>query len=118
MTDILVDTNILVYCFDRKIDLERVLDDFLQQGFSLLTLKKCMDELLAIKRKDVESFFSSYKINIMDFNVGKNTDDTIIDFCRRNGCVVFTEDRNLIARTKGLGVKTISFRGKTLKFNS
>ena len=81
MNDVVIDTNVMVYCFDNKFDLRDLLDNFFQSGFSISTIKKCMDELNIIKRQDVKSFFISYGIKVVEFDKGKNTDDTLLDFC-------------------------------------
>ena len=117
MSDILVDTNVMVYCFDRKLDLRSLLDGFLQSKFTVFTLAKCIKELSSIKRNDVEKFFSSFGIKILDFDDGKTTDDTILNKCSSDGYILFTEDKALIKRAKAIGVKTVSFAGKTLKFS-
>ncbi|MEM0143747.1 MAG: hypothetical protein QXL94_07375 [Candidatus Parvarchaeum sp.] len=118
MNDVLVDTNIMVYVFDKKLDLRDLLDSFFQSSFSILTIKKCMDELTAIKRQDVKNFFLSYGINAVDFDEGKNTDDTLLDFCLHTKSILFTEDRELRSRADNLGIKTLSLSGRTVKINN
>lgn len=117
MSSILIDTNVMVYCFDGKISIIDLLDDFLQQKPSVFTLKKCIDELSAINRDDVKSFFNSSGITIIEFDAGKNTDDTIIDFCLDKKCMLFTEDKNLRSKADKYGIKAISFFGRKLKFS-
>lgn len=117
MNEILIDTNIMVYCFDRKLNLTNLLDDLFQSGFRVITLKKCMEELISIKRIDVNNFFMHYNINVLDFNKNQNTDDTILNFCLDRKCFLFTEDKALLEKAKINGIKTLSFAGKSLKFN-
>ncbi len=117
MNSVLVDTNILVYCFDRKKNLEEMLDEILQENFSLFTLKKCVDELSKIKRNDVKQFILFSDIKIVEYNTGKNTDDEILNYSLENKCIIVTEDRNLIKKAKVLKIKTISFDRGKLKFN-
>ena len=115
MNDVVIDTNVMVYCFDNKLDLRNLLDDFFQSGFSIFTIKKCMDELLSIKRPDVQRFFLAYAINVVEFNTNKNTDDTLLEFCLDKNYMLFTEDKDLRSKAKKLGVKTLGFDGRTVK---
>ncbi len=117
MNEVLVDTNVMVYCFDRKIDINTIIDQFFQSGFKILTLKKCIYELSKIGRDDVKSFFLSYKIEIIDSDNDKTTDDVILDTCSKNNFYLFTEDNILIERAKSLGIKTLSLSGNSIKFN-
>ena len=118
MNDVVIDTNVMVYCFDNKLDLKDLLDDFFQSSFSIFIIKKCMDELVVIKKQGVKNFFLSYGVNIVDFNEGKNTDDTLLDFCMDKACMLFTEDRGLRAKANKLGVKILSFDGRAVKISN
>ncbi|MCL4397168.1 hypothetical protein M1494_02365 [Candidatus Parvarchaeota archaeon] len=118
MNDVVIDTNVMVYCFDNKLDLKDLLDNFFQSGFSILTIKKCMDELNTIKRLDVKSFFLSYGLKAVEFDKGKNTDDTLLDFCLYKTGILFTEDRELRAKANNLGIKTLSFDGRAVKISN
>ncbi len=118
MNEVLVDTNIMVYLFDRKADLREMLDSFFQSPFSVITLKICINELSSIKRNDVREFFINYGINILDYGDSKVADDVILEACKKNGYLLLTEDRILIKRSEKNGIKTLSFAGRTLKFNA
>lgn len=117
MNEVVVDTNVMVYCFDGKLDLRSLLDNFLQESFSLVTLKKCMDELIAIKRQDVHRFFLFYGIKIVDFYEGKNTDDTLLEYCKGKNCFLFTEDKDLRNKATNINIKTLSFDGRSVKIS-
>ncbi len=118
MNDVVVDTNVMVYCFDNKLDLRNLLDNFFQSGFSISTIKKCIDELNIIKRLDVKSFFISYGIKIVEFDNGKSTDDTLLDFCLHKNGILFTEDKELRAKANKLGIKTLAFDGRAVKISN
>jgi rRNA-processing protein FCF1 len=117
MNEVVVDTNVLVYCFDGKLDLRGLLDNSLQENFSLVTIKKCMDELLVIKRQDVHNFFLFYGIKIVDFNAGKNTDDTLLEYCTSKKCLLFTEDKKLKNKANEIGIKTLSLDGRSVRIS-
>ncbi|EEZ92933.1 MAG: hypothetical protein BJBARM4_0446 [Candidatus Parvarchaeum acidiphilum ARMAN-4] len=115
MNEVVIDTNIMVYCFDNKLDLKVLLDNSLQENFSLVTIKKCMDELIQIKRQDVHKFFLFYGIKIIDFNVYKNTDSSLLEYCKGKKCFLFTEDKDLRNNAIRLGIKTLSLNGRSVK---
>jgi rRNA-processing protein FCF1 len=118
MNDVVIDTNVMVYCFDNKLDINRLLDSFFQSSFSISTIKRCIDELTVIKRPDVKSFFLSYGIKVEEFNNGKNTDDTLLEFCLYKDGILFTEDRKLREKASRHGIKVLSFNGRSVKFSS
>ncbi len=118
MNDVVIDTNIMVYCFDNKLDLRDILDNFFQSSFSVLTIKKCIDELANIKRSDVKSFFLSYGLKIVEFGENKNTDDTLLDFCLYKKSILFTEDKELRTKANKLNIRTLVFDGRAVKISS
>ncbi len=118
MNDVVIDTNIMVYCFDNKLDLNSLLDNFFQSSFSILTIKKCIDELTKIKRNDVKGFFLSYGLRVVEFEENKNTDDTLLDFCLYKSAILFTEDKLLRAKANRLKIKTLAFEGRGIKISS
>ncbi|MGC8533214.1 MAG: hypothetical protein ACP5MV_01105 [Candidatus Parvarchaeum sp.] len=118
MNEVVIDTNVMVYCFDNKLDLINLLDAFFQSSFSISTIKKCMDELNTIKRQDVKSFFISYGLKTIEFDKGKSTDDTLLDFCLHENKILFTEDKELRSRANKLGIRTLSFDGRAVKISS
>ncbi|MCL4375915.1 hypothetical protein M1558_00270 [Candidatus Parvarchaeota archaeon] len=118
MNDVVIDTNIMVYCFDNKLDLNSLLDNFFQSSFSILTIKKCIDELTNIKRSDVKSFFLSYGLRVVEFDENKNTDDTLLDFCLYKNGILFTEDRELRAKANKLKIRTLVLEGRGVKISS
>ncbi|MCL4372759.1 hypothetical protein M1384_01695 [Candidatus Parvarchaeota archaeon] len=118
MNDVVIDTNIMVYCFDNKLDLKALLDNFFQSSFSILTIRKCIVELTNIKRSDVKSFFLSYGLKVVEFDENKNTDNTLLDFCLYKNGILFTEDRELRAKANKLKIRTLAFDGRAVKLSN
>ena len=124
---VLADTNSLIYAVQKKHDIFEDLQKYLG-AFELIVLSAVKEELekQAEKAKKLKRTRSPAKIALellrgkaktVHYSVkGKNTDDLILDYAKKNDCLVITNDRGLKARLEHAGVKVVSSELFTRKF--
>ncbi len=125
---VLADTNSLIYAVQKKRDLFEDLRRYLG-AFDLIVLGAVKGELenLAEHAKKLKRARSPAKIalellrsrakTIHYVEKGKGTDDLILDYAKKNGCIVLTNDRELQKRLEKEGVAVIPAEVFTRKFD-
>jgi Uncharacterized proteins of PilT N-term./Vapc superfamily len=116
MIKILLDTNVAVYIFDRKLDIHKILDKSLSEPYSLNILDLCVNELKTIGRRDVAKFVGVLGVNELHSdlkNIG--VDDAIVREASKRGYYIMSEDGGLLRMAGSVGIKTVTFNGYGVK---
>src|SRR3989344_4032776 len=115
---VLADTNTLIYAAQKKRDLFDDLQKYLG-AFELIVLSAVKEELekQAERAKKLKRTRSPAKIALellrghaktVQYSIkGKSTDDLILDYAKKNDCLVLTNDRSLKRRLAAAGVKVV-----------
>ncbi len=118
MIRILVDTNVLVYIFERKLNINEVLDRALSEAYILNTLDLCLNELKTIGKPGIVKFVAQIGIRIVNSGMKAiSVDDAIIKEASLGGFYIMSEDKELLAKAAAEGIRTISFNGYGVKIN-
>ena len=104
MVELLLDTNILIYSFDKKYDINRLSDDVVYGPYSLNTLSLCIEELKSLGRNDVAAWASSVNIKILKAVSVGNVDDSLLKTALDNKMLLVTADKELIHKANAIGV--------------
>jgi rRNA-processing protein FCF1 len=109
MIRILLDTNFLIYTFDTKMDLHKVLDSSLLEAYELYCTDKNLEELNRVGRKDVLGLVKRLNIVVLKTEEpGLPVDDLLIKISKERGFYIATQDRVLISKAKNAGIPVIA----------
>ncbi len=116
MINILIDTNALIYFFDKKTDVKRMLDRGLNQPHSLFYPDVAVDELKRLKRNDVIRWAESTGLQLVNTGglEGLN-DDKILGLSKRHDFSLMTQDRVLRKRALQNGIEIIRLTGQSAR---
>lgn len=116
MINILIDTNLLIYAFDRKIDLNRAFDDSLTPSYKLFCIDRNLEELRRLGRGDVIKLLIHLNIPTLKTNEPQQTvDDLLVKLARERRFYIATQDRRLAQKARNAGIKIIA-KGNKNKF--
>ncbi len=118
MISVLIDTNFLIYSFDKKNDLRRIFDESVTDSYALITLDKCIGELNRLKRKDVIYWCKLVGIKILSSPPYGKTDFILIEVAKKYGYYLLSSDRALLQQAKSKSIKTLSVGGRGIKFST
>ncbi|MCW1301574.1 MAG: hypothetical protein OH316_00335 [Candidatus Parvarchaeota archaeon] len=108
MMNILLDTNFLIYTFDRKIDLSEFLNTPLSSPYKLFCIDKNIEELNRLGRRDVIGLVDHLKVEILKTGHSHlHVDDLMIKVAKEGGFCIATQDRELIQKSMDAGVPVI-----------
>jgi len=110
----LLDTNFLMVPVQFKVDIFSELGEY-----ELVTLDNCIAELKKIskgKNRDavaakIAMKMTEGRVRVVSTTV-KITDTAIVNYARKHGCAVATNDQNLMKTLKKYGIKIIRLRQK------
>ncbi len=109
MIKILLDTNFLIYFFDSKTDIYKVLDSSLLDSYELYCTDKNLEELSGLGKEDVIALVKHLKVHVLKVDdSGSPVDDILIRTAKEKGFYIATQDRNLISKAKRSGVPIIA----------
>lgn len=122
MRKILLDTNILLAPYQFKVDIFSEIERICNFNYRLYVLDKTIDELKDVigkqrgKHKEAAKIalqlLDLKKVKIIKTNSGKKTDDIILDYAKKEGCLVATQDKDLKRRLINHGIEVIVVRQK------
>lgn len=105
MRKILLDTNFLMACDQFKVDIFSEIDRICNFNYKIRILDKTMYELKDIVEKQKGKHKDAAKIalhllkiknvKVIKYVSEQNTDDTIIDYAKKEDCIVATQDKDL-----------------------
>lgn len=113
---VVLDTNILVLPFTKKIDIFSEIDKIVPKP-RIVTLKLCLLELKQIKPslyKSVTELLKKKRVLVSSFK-DKNTDTALLKYCTKNRAILCTIDKVLKGKAFKEELSVISVRGKLLK---
>lgn len=106
MIRIILDTNFVIYCAEKKIDYANQISELMSEGYELVVLKQVFNELEDLKqnsKKYSDRTAANLALQILKFNNihivearGRNTDEAIVNASRFN--IVATLDDGLRKR--------------------
>ncbi len=106
MIKVILDTNFVIYCAEKKIDYVEQILDLMNEGYELVTPKQVIDELEDLKQtspKYSDRIAANLALQILKFNKvnivearGRNADDAIFSLSKFN--IVATLDDGLKGR--------------------
>ena len=127
---VLVDTNILLYIYDR-IDPFNLVIEYLDYKPEFYIHKAVLHELETLKSRYSRSPSFTSRVNValiylekfknywklIGENIDKPTDDILIECAKKNGFVIFTNDRELKQRAlkNNIGIIFLAGKGKIIK---
>lgn len=122
MKKILLDTNFLMICFQFKVDIFTEIERICYFNYELCILDKTIEELERIieKQKGKNKVAANIalklikinKIKVVKTNSLKQTDDVIIDYAIKKGCIVATQDKDLKRELINHGIGIIILKSK------
>ena len=116
MIRILLDTNVAVYVFDRKLDIDSMVDSAVDDAHSLCILDACVRELKSLGRNDVVVFLEKKGVKIVSAVSEKGkVDDLILDEASSNGLFLMSEDKELLARARARKIRTVTLDRYNIK---
>ncbi|MCL4399430.1 hypothetical protein M1293_02925 [Candidatus Parvarchaeota archaeon] len=111
MIRLLFDTNLLIYSFDDKTDIKRLLDSSMTDSYRLYALQQCINELKTIGRRDVAAWAESYGFTILEKEDGRKADDILLEKSKQ-GFHIATNDKALYSKVIKHGGKAVKFSGR------
>ena len=106
MIKVILDTNFVIYCAEKKMDYVEQISELMKEGYELVVPKQVFDELEDLKqtsKKYSDRIAANLALQILKFNKvqvievrGKNADDAIVNLSRFN--IVATLDDGLKKR--------------------
>lgn len=116
MIRILLDTNALVYFFDKKTDINSLLDKSLNVPFELLYADVSINELKTIKRNDVVRWLYGLGLKKTDsLQKSGPVDDMLIEISRANELYLLTFDKILAQNALANGIGIIRISGQSAR---
>ena len=119
---ILLDTNFLLIPYQFKVDIFSEIDRIIIAKYEIIVLDKTLQELENIvknqKGKDKEAAKFALKLvenkkpAMIKTNNDKKTDDIILDYAIKEGCLVATQDKDLKRRLINQNIEVIVLRKK------
>ncbi|MBN2517794.1 MAG: nucleotide-binding protein [Candidatus Altiarchaeota archaeon] len=118
-TLVLLDTNFFLVPFQLGVNIFSELDRVLQTNYTLVTLSPQLDELTRLS-KDAKKGSDKTAARIgLELARGMRViesplkgDEAILDFAKRNKCIVCTNDSELRKKLKGMRTRTIFVRNR------
>ncbi len=101
---IILDTNFLMIPFDFKIDIFQELE-----GYELITLEECIEELKRINPRVVELVRQHVSVVRESFK-SHNVDDKIIELAAKHNAYIATSDKMLKKRAVASGIPVVFMR--------
>ncbi len=112
---VLFDTNALLMPFEFKINPYEGVKKLIPNA-ELITITGCVNELKGLRPRNWESILSlalSNGLKIIDFNINNlPVDDVIVEFAKKNNCVVLTQDRFLKKKLLNNSLRLVVMRQK------
>jgi rRNA-processing protein FCF1 len=112
---VLFDTNALLIPFQFKINPYEQVRDLVPKA-ELLTLKECIAELKGLKPGKWEEILSIGKNNglkVVGSGInGLSVDDTIVEYAKKHGAMVFTQDKLLKKKVLKSNLRLVIMRQK------
>ncbi len=114
---VILDTNFLLIPYQYKINIIKEIERLINEPYELVVPERVIWELKRmLKTKKRSKFAARLALEMIEKNKIKiipsegYVDDFIVNFCKRNRCVVCTNDYNLKKRLKG--IRIISMRSR------
>lgn len=109
MVEVILDTNVLMLPFNKKIDIYKLMAEQLEESHQLIVLEPCFHELESLSK--TAALLAQQHVRIVPAMGG--ADDAIVQYSKQHGALVLTQDRELRERLKVLKVRVGCFtRGK------
>ncbi len=113
MIRVLLDTNAMVYFFDKKTDIRAMLDRGLNTAYELYYADVSISELKRIKRNDVVRWLLSISVKKVSPVEAKGpVDDVLMDISRANEMHLLTFDKVLAQRALSAAIPIIRISGQ------
>jgi rRNA-processing protein FCF1 len=104
MLKFLLDTNVLLYAFQKEFDIKSAIDSSVSEAYSLHTLDVCVEELAKTGKHRIDTWLKGLNIFVLASENAGSVDDTIIKTAKGDGFCILTEDRALAAKALSLGI--------------
>lgn len=112
MIKVLLDTNAMVYSFDKKTDVASILNESLNEQCSLYYADLSINELKRLKRNDVVAWAAKMNLNKVESVTGKGqVDDLLLDLSKKYDFYLLTYDKILAKEAISVGVPIIRMTG-------
>ena len=113
MIKIIFDTNFAIIPFQFKVDIYTELDKLIDEKYEIYFLNACIKELEKIKFGNAAiELMKQKKVNFVDFPIKNGIDNTILEFAKKEGAIIATQDKELKRKALKQRIKTISLRQK------
>ena len=117
MKNILLDTNFLLLPFRFKVDIFSEFERIIDEEINVIVLSVCLKELKKIVNKiefnSIIEILKKRNVKIIEIEKGKkDIDSLIIEFAKKENCIIATNDKSLRKIAKKIGLNTIFLRKK------
>ncbi|MHA1917766.1 MAG: type II toxin-antitoxin system VapC family toxin [Candidatus Ranarchaeia archaeon] len=121
MISVLIDTNILIHQVQNPIDIKGELERIISQNFEIICIPQILKEITILinhskSNKEinllrmVEKIAKSYKYVNYETEEKLETDDSIVEFSKRNNVIVLTNDSQLRQKLRKYKIPVIFIR--------
>jgi len=111
---ILFDTNSIIYCLEKKVDL---INYFEERNYKILLFDIILNELEKVNAKKHKLFLdiiNNKKIEIIKTQDG-HPDEILTNYAQEKNCAILTNDKILKKKLSLLNIETFTVSNKTIK---
>lgn len=113
MIKIILDTNFVVIPFEFKVDIYSEFERIIDAKYKLIFPKICEAELEKLKYgKAALKLLKQKNVEFVDISLTKSIDDSILEYAKKEKCIIATQDKELKKKALKEGLSVITLRQK------
>ena len=113
MIKLIMDTNFAVIPFQFKVDVYAELSRMIDEPYEICFLNFCIEEIKKLEFGDAALKLMEQKgVKFIDAERNGSVDDSIIDFAKKEGCIIATQDKELKKKALKENISVIFLRQK------
>jgi rRNA-processing protein FCF1 len=113
MKKIILDTNFAIIPFQFKVDIYSELNRLIDEKYEVYFLKAAIPELEKLRYGNAAIELMKQKgVNIREFPISRGVDNTILEFAKKEGAIIATQDKELKKKALKENIKVIFLRQK------